>query len=235
MESRDALAAEGLTVELIRQLGTVPGLTVLAPMSTLAAGGSQDGALQMGANAILDCRLEGTKLQASLSRVEGDRLLSVGRFDNVIQPAVEALKQFVAAKTGARMGRGNVARAALDLATYQLYLAGRAWFHRWSPDNLVQAQGCFEEVLARNSGFAPAWAGLADIQVLRAYWHAAVPRPVLEQGLVYAQRAADLDPGCGDSYCSLAAVTAALGRDWEKAEMLFRLAIESNHSNALAL
>ncbi|MBL8215497.1 MAG: hypothetical protein JNK87_32550 [Bryobacterales bacterium] len=30
-------------------------------------------------------------------------------------------------------------------------------------------------------------------------------------------------------------MTAALGRDWEKAEMLFRLAIESNHSNALAL
>jgi len=235
VEAADPLTAEGLTAELIRQLGALRGVKVLAPLSSLAARDSKDAVIQLGANAMLDCRLDGLNLQATLSRVEGDRLTHVGCFDNMIQPAVDALTHFVASKIGARPARGSPARTALDLATYQLYLAGRAWFHRWSPDNLVQAQNCFEEVLARNPGFAPAFAGLADIQVLRAYWHAGQARPVLERGLAYAQKAAELDPRCGDTYCSLGALAAALHQDWPRAENLFRFALEANANNALAL
>ena len=235
VEAPDSLTAEGLTAELIRQLGALRGVKVIAPLSSLAARDSKDALTQLGANAVLDCRLDGLNLQATLSRVEGDRLTPVGSFDNLIQPAVDALTHFVASKIGARPVRGVAPRAVLDLATYQLYLAGRAWFHRWSPDNLVQAQNCFEQVLARDPGFAPAFAGLADIQVLRAYWHAGQARPVLERGLSYAQKAAELDPGCGDTFCSLGALEAALHQDWLRAENLFRFALEANANNALAL
>jgi serine/threonine-protein kinase len=174
-------------------------------------------------------------LQATLSRARGDELIPIGSFDNLIQPAVDALTHFVASSIGMRRTGGSPTRVALDLESYQLYLAGRAWFHRWSPGNLVQAGNCFEQVLARQPRFAPAYAGLADIQVLRAYWHVGNARPVLERGLAYALKATELDPACGDAHCSRGALEAALHQHWEQAEALFRLALEANANSALAL
>jgi len=234
VEAPDPLTAEGLTAELIRHLGGLEGVTVLAPASSLRARGATEAAQQLGANAILDCRLDGIRLQASLSRAEGDRLTPIGTFDNLIQPAVEALAQFVASHLGTRRPTG-VSRQLLDLETYQLYLAGRAWFHRWSPENLVRAEKSFEEALARRPDFAPACAGIANIQVLRAYWHEERARPVLERGFAYASRAAELDPGCADAYCSLGALRAVLHHDWAEAENLFRRGLKANPNDALAL
>lgn len=235
VDGPDALTAEGLAVELIRQLGTLRGVKVLAPLSSRMANNSSKSVQQLGANAILDCRFDKTNVRATLSRTQGDRVVPIGTFDNLIQPAVDALTHFVASNIGVRRTAGGSSRVALGLESYQLYLAGRAWFHRWSPDNLIQAGNCFEQVLACNPEFAPAYAGLADIQVLLAYWHVDRARPVLERGLAYALKAAELDPGCGDGYCSLGAVEAALNRNWERAESLFRFALEANSSSALAL
>ena len=90
-------------------------------------------------------------------------------------------------------------------------------------------------MLKRNPRFAPAYTGLADIQVLRAYWHVAQARPVLERGLAYALKAMELDPTCGEAHCSLGALEVVLRQDWEKSENLFRFALEANANNALAL
>ena len=160
----------------------------------------------------------------------------MGTFDNVIQPAVEALSRFVGSSLGAVPGAGGVQkRQIIDRESYQLYLSGRAWFHRWSSDNLAQAAAHFERVIERCPDYAPAYAGLADIQVLLAYWHVASARGTLEQGLGYASKALELDPNCSDAYCSLAALEATLNRDWAASEALFRRALDANPSSALAL
>lgn len=231
----DPLTAEGMTAELIRQLGVLRGVKVMAPLSSLAAESPMDAVQQLGANSVLECQLDGLSLRATLSRVRGGQLISVGSFDNLIQPAVEALTHFVASSMGVRRAGGSPMRAALDLESYQLYLAGRAWFHRWSPDNLIQAGNCFEQVVERQPGFAPAYAALADIQTLRGYWYASEPRPVLERGLAYALKAAQLDPECGDAHCSRGALEAVLHRNWRLSENLFRTALEMNSNSALAL
>jgi tetratricopeptide (TPR) repeat protein len=230
----DPLTAEGMTSELIRQLGGLRGVKVLAPLSSLKAESPMD-AVQLGANSVLECRLDGLSLRATLSRVHGGRLTSIGSFDNLIQPAVEALTHFVASSMGVRRAGGSPMRAPLDLESYQLYLAGRAWFHRWSPGNLIQAANCFEQVIEREPGFAPAYAALADIQILRAYWYASEARPVLERGLAHALKAAELDPECGDAHCSRGALEAVLHHNWHQSEDLFRMALEMNSNSALAL
>jgi tetratricopeptide (TPR) repeat protein len=231
----DPLTAEGMTAELIRQLGGLRGVKVLAPMSSLKAESPMDAVQQLGANSVLECRLDGLSLRATLSRVREGHLTSVGSFDNLIQPAVEALTQFVASSMGVRRASGGPTRTALDLESYQLYLAGRAWFHRWSPGNLVQAANCFEQVIERQPVFAPAYAALADIQILRAYWYASEARPVLERGLAYALKASELDPECADAYCSRGALEAVLHHNWQQSEGLFRMALEKNSNSALAL
>jgi tetratricopeptide (TPR) repeat protein len=235
VEGPDPLTSEGLTVELIRQLGTLRGITVLAPASSLAARNPDDAVRQLGANAILDCRLDGVSLHATLSLAHRDTLVPTATFDDVIQPSTDALAQFVAAHIGTRRARVAPSRASLDLESYQTYLAGRAWFHRWSPDNLVHAASCFERVLARHPGFAPAYAGLADIQILRAYWCENQARPVLQRGLGYARTALELDPSCTDALCALGALEAVLHHQWDVAEASFRVAFDTNANSAIAL
>ena len=236
VDSPDKLTGEGLTVELIHRLGELRGVTVLAPPSSLTTRDVPGVIRDLGANAILECSLDGMNLQARLSRADLLGLTSMGTFDNVIQPAVEALSRFVGSNLGAHPVGGVVQkRQIIDRESYQLYLSGRAWFHRWSPDNLAQAAAHFEKVIARCPEYAPAYAGLADIQVLLAYWHAASARATLERGHRYALTALELDPHCADAYCSLGAFEATLNRNWAASEKFFRHALDVNPSNALAL
>lgn len=234
----DKLTGEGIAVELIGKLGELQGVTVLAPRSSLATSDVAGAIRNLGANAILECSVDGMNLQARLSRVSSSVLEPIGAFDNVIQPAVEALSRFVASSLGAFAPTGTPTgqrRQVIDRESYQLYLFGRAWFHRWSPDNLAQAAMYFTKVIERCPTYAPAFAGLADVHVLLAYWHVPSARPTLEQGRIYARKALELDPNCADAYCSLAAFEATLNRDWTASEALFRRALSSNPSSALAL
>jgi tetratricopeptide (TPR) repeat protein len=236
VNSADELTADGLTVELINKLGELRGVTVLAPRSVLTARDAAEAIQNLGANAILECSLDGVNLQAKLSRADSAGLIPMGTFDNVIQPAVEALSRFVGSSLGAAQGGGRrQERRIIDRESYQLYLSGRAWFHRWSPDNLAQAASHFERVVERCPDYAPAYAGLADIQILLAYWHVASARGTLEKARRYASKALELDPSCADAYCSLAALEATLNRDWATSEALFRRALDANPSCALAL
>jgi tetratricopeptide (TPR) repeat protein len=236
VEACDDLTAEGLTVELIGKLGELPGVSVLAPRSSIATRDAMEAIRDLGANAILECRLDGMNLQARLSRSGSSGLIPMGTFDNVIQPAVEALSRFVASSLGAPGDPGGFAKSrVIDRESYQLYLSGRAWFHRWSPDNLAQAAAYFERVVERCPEYAPAYAGLADCQVLLAYWHVTDARSTLERGRAYALKALELDPNCADVYCSLAAFAATLDRDWAGSEANFRRALAINPNNALAL
>ncbi len=235
VDSSDELTAEGLTVELIGRLGELRGVTVIAPRSSLAMHNASEAIRNLGINAVLECTLQGLNLQAKLSRVEANGLIPIGTFDNIIQPAVEAVSRFVGTSLGTDSRTAAQKRSIVDRESYQNYLAGRAWFHRWSPDNLAHAAAYFERVIERFPDFAPAYAGMADIQMLLAYWHVTSARETLEKGQKYAARALALDPACADACCSMAAFEATLNRDWAASEALFRRALEANPSCALAL
>jgi len=114
-------------------------------------------------------------------------------------------------------------------------LSGRAWFHRWSPDNLTRAMEHFHEVLQRYPKYAPAYAGLADCQALRSWWHAQDTRKTLEQGYAWATRALELNPECSEAYCSLAMFQIALKHEWALAEANFRRAFSQNPSYSMGL
>jgi serine/threonine-protein kinase len=237
VESDDEMTSLGMTAELVSNLGSLRNVRVLAPQSLAAAEGDMGKAIsELGANAVLQCRISGTHISAQLNRVVADGLELIGSFDNQIQSAVDMIGMFVASSLEAEHAshRPRIA-SPLDRETYQIYLSGRAWFHRWSPDNLTRAMEHFQTVLQQYPNYALAYAGLADCQALRSWWHAQDPRKTLEQGYAWATRALELNPECGEAWCSLAMFQLALKHEWTFAEANFRRAIRQNPSYSMGL
>ncbi len=114
--------------------------------------------------------------------------------------------------------------AVVDPAAYKAYLKGRFWLGKdKDPDHAAKSVAFFEEAIARDPNFAPAWAGLAQIHsnlvVLTGRTgieHADIARRA-------ARKALELDPGAAISRAALANVFmlidldwAAAGNQWEK-------------------
>ncbi len=237
VKSDDEFTSLGMAAELIRTLGRLRSVRVLAPQSVQAADGDMGKAISdLGANAVLECSISGAVITAQLKRVVADGLELIGSFNNQIQSAVDLIGMFVASTLEAEhTGHRTRPLSQIDRETYQIYLSGRAWFLRWSPDNLTRAMEHFDQVLQRYPNYAPAYAGLADCQALRGWWHAQDTRKTLEQGYAWATRALELDPECGEAWCSLAMFQLALKHEWALGEANFRRAIRQNPSYSMGL
>src|SRR5215467_3210675 len=80
--------------------------------------------------------------------------------DQVVQSLALAL-------SGAERERLSRARS-VDPEAYEDYLKGRYYWNQRTPDSIRTAQGWFERAVARDPGYALAYAGLADNQVMMA-------------------------------------------------------------------
>lgn len=121
-----------------------------------------------------------------------------------------------------------------DLEGYDLYLAARAQM-RQRGDHVLEATALFEAALARDSGWAPAWAGLAESRALLPYYTAAPPDSAtwarsLEAAERAAERALALDP----RNASAAVALGNIHRDrweWDAAEAAYTRALSLDPDN----
>jgi len=114
---------------------------------------------------------------------------------------------------------------------YDLYLRARALQNRGMSGS-IQSIGPFEEVIAKDSSFAPAYAGLAVAYVHRS----AQNRPYagdaeLAKIRAKAQKAIKLDPLLAEAHDALGMSYAREGH-WEQSEKSFRHAIELDPSGS---
>ena len=115
------------------------------------------------------------------------------------------------------------------------YLLGRQLFNRRNDDGFRRAVQAFDKALALDSGFAPAWAGLA----LAAYWDAdsnAANSAALENGyrraLAAAEKAVQLGPELAEAYEARANLRATMEWDWAGAAADFERALALSPENA---
>ncbi|MGD8496531.1 MAG: tetratricopeptide repeat protein [Gemmatimonadales bacterium] len=128
-----------------------------------------------------------------------------------------------------------------DLEAYDLYLAARARM-RLRGAALNEAVDLFEAALARDSTWAPAWAGLAEATEVRLWydepWNGVYPDSAtvhveLEASERAARRALELDPRNPSAHVALGSVL----RDrfeWEASEKAYRAALAIDPDNAEA-
>src|SRR5438105_2515259 len=118
---------------------------------------------------------------------------------------------------------------------YNLYLLGRYHANKWSEAEVQKAIGHFEGAIAKDPGYALAYAGLADAHELLSIGLSSKPATeCLAQAKAMALKALELDDSLAEAHTSLAYARWLGDLDWRGAEREFRRALELSASYVTA-
>jgi len=115
-----------------------------------------------------------------------------------------------------------------------LYLKGRYFWNRRSPDDLNKAVDYFTQAIVKNPNDAQAYVGLADCYNLLREFGAMPPDEAYPRALSAAHRAVELDDNSPEAHVSLAFVTYWWSWQGLTAEREFKRALELNPNFARA-
>ncbi len=117
---------------------------------------------------------------------------------------------------------------------YQDYLKGRFWWNKRSKEGFNKAIDYFQQAIARDPKYAPAYAGLADGYGGLANSGFVSPKEAFPKAKEAAQKALELDDTLAEVHSSLAYVKSFYDWDWSGGEKEFQRAIELNPNYSTA-
>lgn len=236
---------DGMTEEIIDALTKVGGFRVVARTSSFAFKGKQQDIREIGQKLNVDAVLEGSvrkfgnklRVTAQLNSVaDGYHLWSetyerelqdvFSLQDEISQAIVNTLQVKLTARGTGIRPKSN--QAPENLETYDLYLRGRYHWARWRTEGAEKAIQYFEQAIAKDPNYAPAYAGLADSYCWLGFFSTLSPNEAMPKAREYAQKALELDDSLAAAHASLGYVKALYDFDWAGAEREFKRAIELN-------
>ena len=205
-DADDEYFSDGLAEEIINALTQVPELKVIARTSAFAFKGKNEDirkiAETLGVSSVLEgsVRRAGPRLRvtAQLIRAEDGTHLWSQRYESEMTD-VFAIQDEISAAIVKQLrlnltGQSLVKRAVTNVAAYEATLEGRHHISKFTPDANDRARQCFERAIEVDSGYAPAYAGIAEYHVMQAGLGAATSLQELPLARKAALRALDLDP-----------------------------------------
>ncbi|MBW8770238.1 MAG: protein kinase [Gemmatimonadetes bacterium] len=237
--------ADGITEDVIAHLSKIRALKVISRNSVMPfkqrTQSLREIGATLGATALLDgsVRRAGDRVRivAQLVDSETDRHLWVETYDRklddifAIQTDValhiaEALKAELSGEEQTRVRK----EPTHDLQAYQLFLQGRQWYIRYTPESIEQSIDYYDRAVARDPTFALALANMSMSYIELAEHGAMEPdlaHPRAESAVAEALR---IDPELGAAHCTMAYLRTVRDYDWENAEAEFKRAIELSPS-----
>jgi len=243
--------ADGMTDELIADLGQISALRVISRTSVMPYKRARKSLPQIARELNVDAIVEGTVLRsgdrvritAQLIQATADKHLWAGSYEGDLRDTL-ALQNTVA-RSIAEQIRINLSpqeQAVLKSAkvvnpeAYEAYLKGRYFWNKRTGDSLKTAVDYFNQAIAKDPNYAPAYTGLADAYALLGDWQYAVltPKEAFPKAKAAAIKALELDSTLSEAHNSLAFCFDAFDWDFESAGSEFRRAIELNPGYATA-
>jgi TolB-like protein/Tfp pilus assembly protein PilF len=249
-EGRPDSLADGIADSLITKLGQIGGLRVISRTSAMSYKGTSKTVPQIGRELNVDGVIEGTvqrlsgrvRLNLTLIHAPTDRTIWAETYEADAQHAIglhNAIARTIAGRTGVRLTQQEQDRLAattrVNPEAYAAYLRGRHFWNRRSEPDMRQAIHQFEEALRQDSGYAPAYAGLADSYALYASYGWSLPGGnAWNRAVTAAEKALQLDPLLADGHTSRARIALNHEMDWERTGAGYRRALELNPGYANA-
>jgi DNA-binding winged helix-turn-helix (wHTH) protein/Flp pilus assembly protein TadD len=114
------------------------------------------------------------------------------------------------------------------------YLKGRYFSNKQTGEDLHKSVAHFESALARDPGYAPAYAGLADTHIQFAFQGMFPAQECFAHAKKFAEAALRIDDRLADAHTSIAGVKRYRDWDWTGAERAYRRALELDGNDARA-
>jgi len=243
--------ADGMTDELISDLGQISALRVISRTSVMAYKHARKPLPQIAGELNVDAVVEGTVLRsgdqvritAQLIEASTDKHLWSRSYEGELRDTL-ALQSEVARAIADQI-RINVnpqEQAALknvkavNPAAYESYLKGRYFWNKRTADGLKVALAYFNQAIEEDPKYAQAYSGLADTYALLGDWQYAgmTAKEALPKAKAAASKALELDSALGEAHNSLAFCLDGFDWDFDSAGKEFQRAIELNPSYATA-
>jgi DNA-binding SARP family transcriptional activator/tetratricopeptide (TPR) repeat protein/TolB-like protein len=255
MDSADAAWADGLTEQLIEVLSALPGVdvTIRSAAFALRASAPIDALRRLDADLALTGVArrgpDSVSVQLELSgpgeRVEWtrtytrptDEVVRIGTWKEIaVEVQAQLAERLGSVATLAAGPMGGEAVAADrggwtdDPIAYELYQQGRMAWLSLAPDGFARALRYFSGALERDSLFARAWSGLADVHNLVGSYDYGVAHPdsAYPRARAAAERALQLAPEFHEAWAALAHTLYVYDRDWDAADAAYREALRLN-------
>lgn len=233
--------ADGVTEDILTNLGLVPEFAVTSRTSAMRYKGSDESireiARELGVRYIVEGSLrrddDMVRVVVNLVEPARDRQIWGQTLDRrvedvfavqseIARSVVNALRVQLAGGLEERMGRAPTE----DFEAYELFLQGRNAYYQYSPSGMARAIDLFEEAIDRDPEFALAHAWLGNAYAV-AVFNFRAETSLAAEAEAAAERAIALQPDLGDGYRALGTTLAITGR-FEEAVGAFERAIELN-------
>jgi tetratricopeptide (TPR) repeat protein/TolB-like protein len=164
----------------------------------------------------------------SVDRQRGD---TFGSQEDVAKLVADTVRSELVGGVGVRSG---MRRSLGNLAANNMYVQGLYQLNHRTEGGLRRAMEYFQKAVEEDPGFAQAYAGMADAQLLMANYGVSAPTEVWTKTASNASHAVLLDDESSEAHTSLAHVKAIQDWDWNASEQEFKRAIRLNRRNSLA-
>ena len=226
--------ADGMTDELISDLGQISALRVISRTSVMAYKHARKPLPQIARELDVDAVVEGTVLRsgdqvriaAQLIEASSDKHLWSQSYEGEMRDTL-ALQNRVARAIAdqIRINLNSQEQAALknvrvvNPEAYESYLKGRYFWNKRTADGLKAALTYFNEAIDEDPKYAPSYSGLADTYALLGDWQyaAMTPKEALPKAKAAAIKALELDSTLGEAHTSLGYSLRAFDWDFDSA------------------
>jgi TolB-like protein/DNA-binding winged helix-turn-helix (wHTH) protein/Tfp pilus assembly protein PilF len=240
--------ADGMTDELTTALAKVSALRVTSRTSTARYRDTREPIQQIARELNVDAIVEGSvarsgkrvRITAQLIDARNDQHMWAESYERDLSDilntqntvAVEIAQQVRANLTSAER-TAFAARSTVVPEAYDAYLRGRRELGKQRPEAFRQGLEYFQQAIALDRLYAPAYAGLADSYSLLVNYSALPPLEAFPRAKSAALKALDLDANLAEAHTSLAFVRHHFDWDWDGAEAEYKLALRLDPNNAI--
>ena len=234
--------ADGMTDELITDLGKISTLRVISRTSAMAYKRTRKPLAEIARELNVEAVVEGSvvrsgdyvRISAQLIEAPADRQLWAESFEGDLRDALVLQRSVARTIAGQIRGAlGGQEQAALDKSksmnpeAYEAYLKGRYFWNKRTGDGLRKAIAYFSGAIEADPNYAEAYSGLADAYALSGDWEYGVlsPQEAFGQARAAATKALTLDDSLGEAHTSLAFALDLYGWDWQAAQKEYEQAI----------
>jgi len=225
--------SDGLAEEILNLLAKIPGLKVIARTSAFAFKGKEQDIRKIAETLNVGTILEGSvrragnriRVTAQLIEAENGSHLWSERYDRDMTDVFAIQDEIAQAISEALKVRLAPRAHAVNIEAYQNYLKGQYYLVYATPERLAKAKEFFEQALAIDPNYAPAYSGQAVYYYMLATFGVKPTRDMAPLARSAAEKALAIDPVNSDAHSVLAVLAGVCDYDWKVAETHFRKAM----------